>query len=62
MYWCALFNGPISRIGYGESELREQVKQAGGYWNPEKKAWHLSYRKMLESGLEARIIDQSLKF
>jgi hypothetical protein len=50
------------RIGYGESELREQVKQAGGYWNPEKKAWHLSYKRVLELGLETRIIDELLTF
>lgn len=44
-------------IGYGERELRELVKQAGGYWNPDRKAWHLTYRKVLELGLEKRIID-----
>lgn len=25
------------RPGYGERELRELVKQAGGYWNPDRK-------------------------
>lgn len=45
------------RIGYGETALREQVKQAGGYWNPDKKAWHLELRKVLELGLEERILD-----
>jgi hypothetical protein len=30
------------RIGYGESELRGQVKAAGGFWSPEMKAWRLA--------------------
>jgi hypothetical protein len=41
------------KIGYGELELREQVRLAGGYWNPDKKAWHLEYRKVIEPGLES---------
>jgi hypothetical protein len=48
------------RIGYGETELRELVKLAGGYWNPEKKAWHLEYRSVVQLGLERRIIDPEL--
>ena len=46
------------KIGFGESELREKVKQAGGYWNPDQKAWILSYREVLKMGLERRMIDQ----
>lgn len=45
-------------IGYGEAELRETIKGAGGYWNPEKKAWILSYGKVLQMGLERRMVDQ----
>jgi hypothetical protein len=48
------------KIGYGERELREQVKLAGGYWNPDKKAWHLEYRKVIELGLEPRSIDPDI--
>jgi len=50
------------KIGYGEMELREQVKLAGGYWNPDKKAWHLECRKVIELGLEQRIIDPEIPF
>ncbi|MEJ2156388.1 MAG: hypothetical protein P8X96_13705 [Desulfobacteraceae bacterium] len=46
------------RIDYGETELRELVKGAGGYWNPEKKVWMLSYHKVLEMGLEGRMRDR----
>jgi len=45
------------RIGFGETELHETIKQAGGFWNPEQKAWALSYHKTLRLGLEKRIID-----
>jgi hypothetical protein len=31
------------KIGYGETELREQVKLAGEYWDPDNKAWHLEF-------------------
>lgn len=48
------------RIGYGEAELREKVKQSGGYWNAEKKAWRLSFNAVLALGLERRIIDETL--
>ena len=45
------------KIEFGETELREQMKQAGAYWNPEKKAWMLSYRRVLRMGLERRVDD-----
>ena len=50
------------RIGFGETELREMVKITGGNWDEDKKAWHLSYRKVLEMGLERRIISDDLSF
>jgi len=50
------------RIGYGEAELRELIKHNGRYWNPEKKAWHINYRKVVELGLEKRIPDDELPF
>ncbi len=63
--WLPQTNIPATRrvyfrIGYGETELRELVKQAGGYWNPDKKAWHLEYRTVIRLGLEKRIIDPEL--
>jgi hypothetical protein len=50
------------RVEFGETELREQVKMAGGYWDPGKKAWQLSFRKVLELGLERRLLDEELGF
>ena len=49
---------PTPQIDFGETELREQVKSAGDYWNPGKKAWMLSYHKVLRMGLERRVIDE----
>ena len=45
------------RIGYGEFELREKVKQAGAFWDKDKKAWLLSVKVVYELGLENRMIN-----
>jgi len=50
------------RIGDGEAELREQVKAAGGFWSPEKKAWRVTCRKGLDLGLEMRVVEEGLGF
>jgi len=50
------------RIGYGERELRERVKQAGGFWENERKAWFLRFREVCELGLERRVIDNKTGF
>lgn len=43
------------RIGYGEAELREKVKQAGGIWRPKQRLWELRYDQVRALGLTARI-------
>ena len=48
------------RIGYGETELRERVKQAGGFWNAEKRAWRLSFNRVLAHGLDRRTLDEEI--
>ena len=50
------------RVGYNEHDLRERVKQAGGYWDAEKKAWRLGFGKVLGLGLERRLVDEELGF
>ncbi len=52
----------LVRVGFGEMELRERIKAEGGFWYAEKKAWQLSYRKVLELGVERRILDKDLSF
>lgn len=47
------------RVGFNELELRALIKNAGGYWSPEKKVWILSYMAAHDLGLERRILDES---
>ena len=47
----------LLKIGFAEKELRELVKNHGGFWDPEKKGWILSFHKVLQLGLEKRIDD-----
>lgn len=39
-----------------EKMLRQQVKQAGGKWNPTTKLWELPYQATVDLGLEERIV------
>ncbi len=43
-------------IAYSESDLRQRVKEAGAFWDSEKKAWYLEYNKVCELKLLGRII------
>lgn len=51
---------PVSvQIGFNEIQLRALVKDAGGYWNPKKKVWTLSYVAAHDLGLERRILTET---
>ncbi|HFD92187.1 MAG TPA: hypothetical protein ENJ22_02745 [Gammaproteobacteria bacterium] len=50
------------RIDYGERELREKIKEAGGFWDKQRKAWYVSYKKVIELGLDKRILDEEIYF
>ena len=43
------------RVAFGELALRQQVKQAGGTWNPERKVSELRYDRAVPLGLVDRI-------
>ena len=45
------------KIGFGEIDLRDTVKQAGAYWDQKQKAWLLSLKEVYKLGLEKRIVD-----
>jgi len=45
------------KIGYQETRLRQRVKSSGGQWLPDKKFWRLPMRKIMELGLEKRIVN-----
>lgn len=40
-----------------ELALRQQVKQRGGQWNPQRGLWEIRYEHVLALGLQSRIID-----
>ncbi len=46
------------RVGFHEKDMQLAVKQAGGKWQPEQKAWLLSYKVAVELGLQERIINR----
>ncbi len=45
----------LVKIGYDEVALREQVKQAGGSWSPERRVWTMRAEVVRRLGLEARV-------
>ncbi|MBN2041373.1 MAG: hypothetical protein JW864_15135 [Spirochaetes bacterium] len=45
------------RINYNDMYLRKLVKSAGGKWNSIEKVWELTYRQIVELGLENKVID-----
>ncbi|MDD3529478.1 MAG: hypothetical protein PHS77_06335 [Gallionellaceae bacterium] len=42
-------------IAYGETDLRQRVKQAGGKWDQDRKVWLLPYGIACKLGLHGRI-------
>lgn len=46
----------LVRIAYNETELRSQVKNAGGVWEPEHKLWRIATPAVKALGLEKRIV------
>ena len=44
------------RVEWQEMELRYTVKTAGGRWNPARRLWELRYDRVVELGLEERIV------
>jgi hypothetical protein len=46
------------KIAYEEENLRDQIKAAGGYWQPKEKAWRVPLIKAVELKLEDRILPE----
>jgi hypothetical protein len=42
-------------VAFGETELRQRVKDAGGKWDQERKVWLLPYGTARKLGLHGRI-------
>lgn len=43
------------KVAYGEIEIRNLVRNAGGRWNKEKRLWQLPYHEVMSLGLGDRI-------
>jgi len=46
------------RVGFAAVAMRDQVKQAGGKWNPSRKVWELRYDQVGALKLESRIVEE----
>jgi len=43
------------RVDFSEKALREELKAAGGRWDPAAKVWHVAYGAIRGTELEGRI-------
>ena len=44
------------RVGWHELEIRKAVKGAWGRWNPQERVWELQHDRIIDLGLEERIV------
>ncbi len=44
------------RIDWNEYALRRIVKRAGGKWDPKRRVWELPHDRVVELGLERRVV------
>lgn len=44
------------RVGFGETDLRRQIKEAGGIWDAERRLWRLSGQQAKLLKLQKRIV------
>lgn len=44
------------RVGYGETDLRQRIKEAGGTWDGSRKLWRVSGPTAKTLGLQKRIV------
>lgn len=46
----------LLRIGFEEEELRERIKQAGGWWLPKERLWRLPFQAVEALNLHSRVV------
>lgn len=44
------------KVAYDEVDLRNKVKKTGGQWRRELQLWELAYGKVVDLGLEERMV------
>ena len=49
----------LVKVVFSERVLRQQVKEAGGVWNPDKQAWELRYGRAIALGFRKRIVEDA---
>jgi len=49
------------RVLLDEVETRNQVKAAGGKWDPKRQVWHLCYETVIELGMQNRLVNEEVK-
>jgi hypothetical protein len=47
-----------TRVGADERTLQQQVRQAGGRWDSQRKAWSLRHELVIALGLQERVISR----
>jgi hypothetical protein len=45
------------RVALPKVSVRQQIKRAGGRWNPQRGVWELRYERVVALGLVERIVD-----
>ena len=48
------------RVGWQEHEVQQQVKAAGGTWDPMARVWRVSSERVERLGLESRIVEGAI--
>jgi hypothetical protein len=43
------------KVAFSEKALRQQIKEAGGVWNPDRQVWELRHDRAVALGLKDRI-------
>ena len=46
------------RVAFADVAVRAQLKQAGGFWNPDRRVWQLRYDRVVALNLTSRIVDE----
>ncbi len=44
------------RVDWQEAQVRKAVKEAGATWNPQRRVWELRHDRVVDLGLEDRIV------
>jgi len=45
------------RVAFADVAVRDQVKRAGGTWNPDRRVWQVRYDRVIALGLTRLIVD-----